>query len=313
MPHRGGRNAAQDDRPRPVDHVLQRLRSPRKQRDRFGRPERRHHRPHDRSARGPNLDANPIARHNEIASLAALSDQLYKDWKNGDQEVKRLRALADKTTDPAEKQDLKAFADWLGGALWRQRKIGRDLDGFVAYLNTRDMMHIDESTAQANLGVYGMADPSTAHGIPGEFAQPTGPETYPSPLSINYDASDTSQAEAAAKDFSQRVRSSSATRPRRRARGHGGLALLGAGRRERPSRCLRPLPRYAENLVSNLRRLALAAVAVAFGAVTLGSWTRINGQGMSCPAGPPARSAEARSGSGRTGCSRWRSRPWCSP
>ena len=156
---------------------------------------------------GPNLDANPIARHNEIASLAALSDQLYKDWKNGDQEVKRLRALADKTTDPAEKQDLKAFADWLGGALWRQRKIGRDLDGFVAYLNTRDMMHIDESTAQANLGVYGMADPSTAHGIPGEFAQPTGPETYPSPLSINYDASDTSQAEAAAKDFSQRVRS----------------------------------------------------------------------------------------------------------
>ncbi|MGR4065464.1 MAG: hypothetical protein ACLQPV_08445 [Vulcanimicrobiaceae bacterium] len=156
---------------------------------------------------GPNLDSNAIARHNEIASLSALSDQLYKDWKNGDQEVKRLRALADKTTDTSEKQDLKAFADWLGGALWRQRKIGRDLDGFVAYLNARDMMHIDESTAQANMGVYGVADPSTAHGIPGEFAQPTGPQTYPAPLSINYDASDTSQAEAAAKDFSQRVQS----------------------------------------------------------------------------------------------------------
>ena len=38
--------------------------------------------------------------------------------------------------------------------------------------------------------------------------------------------------------------------------------------------------------MSNLRRLALAAVAVAFGAVTLGSWTRINGQGMSCPGWP---------------------------
>jgi hypothetical protein len=156
---------------------------------------------------GPNLDGNAIERHNEIASLSALSDQLYRDWKNGDQEVKRLRDLADKTADPSEKQDLKAFADWLGGALWRQRKIGRDLDGFVAYLNARDMMHIDESTAQANMGVYGVADPSTAHGIPGEFSQPTGPQVYPSPLSINYDASDTSQAQAAAKDFSQRVRS----------------------------------------------------------------------------------------------------------
>ena len=42
--------------------------------------------------------------------------------------------------------------------------------------------------------------------------------------------------------------------------------------------------------MSNLRRLALAAVAVAFGAVMLGSWTRINGAGMTCPDWPlPAR------------------------
>ncbi|MGR4065463.1 MAG: COX15/CtaA family protein [Vulcanimicrobiaceae bacterium] len=38
--------------------------------------------------------------------------------------------------------------------------------------------------------------------------------------------------------------------------------------------------------MSTLRRLALATVVVAFGAITLGSWTRINGQGMSCPGWP---------------------------
>lgn len=35
-----------------------------------------------------------------------------------------------------------------------------------------------------------------------------------------------------------------------------------------------------------LRRLSLAAVAVAFGTVILGSWTRINGAGMTCPDWP---------------------------
>jgi heme A synthase len=35
-----------------------------------------------------------------------------------------------------------------------------------------------------------------------------------------------------------------------------------------------------------LRRLALAAVAVALGTVLLGSWTRINGAGMTCPDWP---------------------------
>lgn len=35
-----------------------------------------------------------------------------------------------------------------------------------------------------------------------------------------------------------------------------------------------------------LRRLSAAAVLVAFGTVVLGSWTRINGAGMTCPDWP---------------------------
>jgi len=38
--------------------------------------------------------------------------------------------------------------------------------------------------------------------------------------------------------------------------------------------------------VRNLRRFAIAAAIVGFGAVLLGSWTRINGAGMTCPDWP---------------------------
>lgn len=38
--------------------------------------------------------------------------------------------------------------------------------------------------------------------------------------------------------------------------------------------------------MKTLRRLSVAAVLVAFGAVILGSWTRINGAGMTCPDWP---------------------------
>ncbi len=147
------------------------------------------------------LDGNSLQRRNAIERLSNLADQLYHDWKNGDEQVRRLRALAASATDPQEKQQLKAFADWLGGALWRQRKIGRDLDGFVAYLNARDMMHIDSSQANVNIALFGTADPSRAT-APGDSG---ASQRYLPPIGINYDPSDTSQAAAAARDFQRRV------------------------------------------------------------------------------------------------------------
>ncbi len=44
-------------------------------------------------------------------------------------------------TDPAEKAAVLASANALGGALYRQHLIQRDLDGFLAFLNASDMTH----------------------------------------------------------------------------------------------------------------------------------------------------------------------------
>lgn len=109
--------------------------------------------------RAKDFDANVIAHRNHVDQLRQIADAITKDWKDGEREVDALRKLADKATDPDEKKELKAGADSLGGALWRQRKIARDLDGFVAYIYARDMATNDESQTQSNMAVFGTADP----------------------------------------------------------------------------------------------------------------------------------------------------------
>lgn len=97
---------------------------------------------------GDDLNDNGLRRHRAIDSLVAYADALTADYKKGDAEVRRLRELAKNTTDPAQKIAIKASADSLGGALWRQKKIARDLDGFVAYLYMEEMRWGDRSQVQ---------------------------------------------------------------------------------------------------------------------------------------------------------------------
>jgi hypothetical protein len=85
------------------------------------------------------LEANPMSMHRGLMDLDRLAGQLRNDAVHGDGEVKRLRELSEKTTDPKRKAELRAFADSLGGALYRQKKAGADLSGFIAYLQYRDM------------------------------------------------------------------------------------------------------------------------------------------------------------------------------
>ena len=56
--------------------------------------------------------------------------------------------LANKATDPDEKAALKDAADALGGALYRQHLMQRDLDGLVNYLYASDMMASDDDTTR---------------------------------------------------------------------------------------------------------------------------------------------------------------------
>ncbi|MGB6984647.1 MAG: hypothetical protein WBD74_01585 [Candidatus Aquilonibacter sp.] len=96
--------------------------------------------------RSPDLAGSSLDRISEIHHLNELADSIYKQYRAGEREVNELRDLANKATDPDEKVALKAVADALGGALYRQHLMQRDLDGFVNYLYASDMMASDDDT-----------------------------------------------------------------------------------------------------------------------------------------------------------------------
>jgi len=159
--------------------------------------------------RGTDLDdGNPIHRRNGLQALGNLAKNLMKQSRTADDEVKRLRAIAEKSKDPVQQKELKAFADQLGGALWRQQKIARDLNGFLAAVDFRDMMTLDEAQQKANIGALGVPDPRLQQ--PADFG-PTPSNVYNTNLHsgvYSYEAmrgTATEQAHAAADDFHQRI------------------------------------------------------------------------------------------------------------
>jgi len=89
--------------------------------------------------RSNDLSGSDLERNGEENRLTNLADAIYKQYRIGETEVTQLRDLAAKASDPDERASLKASADALGGVLYRQHLIQRDLDGFVAYLNASDM------------------------------------------------------------------------------------------------------------------------------------------------------------------------------
>ncbi len=99
---------------------------------------------------GEDLSDNGLRRHRAIVALTTYADALTADWKSGENEVALLRDLAKKTPDPDQKVEIKASADALGGVLWRQRKIARDLDGFIAYLYAEEMRWGDHIQYQSS-------------------------------------------------------------------------------------------------------------------------------------------------------------------
>ena len=107
--------------------------------------------------------------------LSALADKIYGNYRSGMREVDRLRELAKTAPTEDQKSALKASADALGGALYRQHLIQRDLDGFVAYLQTSDMRASSPD------------DRSDLQGLAPDFGSnfPRVPDTAESPILAN--------------------------------------------------------------------------------------------------------------------------------
>lgn len=163
-------------------------------------------------------DGNPIHRHNGLNALGDLAKNLMKQARSGDDEVKRLRALAHDSKDPQEQKDLADFANALGGALWRQQKIARDLNGYLAAVDFQDMAKFDDGQQQMNQATFGVSDPLTDEPAAVQQMEASNKRleqnasTYdprrsmtPGPLGHErYTSTATQEAQAAAADFQAR-------------------------------------------------------------------------------------------------------------
>ncbi len=179
---------------------------------------------------GAELDGNVIKHRNGLDALGNYAKTLNLQALSGDAEVKRLRKLAESSTDPQRKKDLKAFADWLGGAMWRQRKVARDLNGFLATMDYYDMSTLDESEKNIDMAIFGNPDQRPA--FVGELS-PTSRNTTifggtsggPVAPAVETRPTYNQMAEAAARDFELRL--PAIANDESMAAGHVAAALAG--------------------------------------------------------------------------------------
>ncbi|HET7815588.1 MAG TPA: hypothetical protein VFL13_14575 [Candidatus Baltobacteraceae bacterium] len=173
-------------------------------------------------------DGNPIHRRNNLNALGDMAKTLMQQSRSGDDEVKRLRKLAEQSKDPAEAKQLKQFADELGGALWRQQKIARDINGLLAYQDFKEMTTWNESDRQMNQATFGVPDPQAQ--LPADV-QPHDSQGRPYNTmrpELGHDPNEptaTQQLKNAANDFTQRI--PDIVRDESNAAGHVDGALAG--------------------------------------------------------------------------------------
>lgn len=158
-------------------------------------------------------ETNEIHRRNSLNTLGDMAKTLMQQSRSGDNEVKRLRDLAKKTKDPQESKALLDFANELGGALWRQQTIARDMNGFLAYVDFHDMTQWSEADQNMNTAVFGVRDPLAE--APQDFngsgagSRGTMPSWRPAaPAHLGHDPTDPTpgqQAKWAADDFQKRI------------------------------------------------------------------------------------------------------------
>jgi hypothetical protein len=89
--------------------------------------------------RGTDYDKlNLIQRRNALERMLRQAEAVAKAAKAGDAEVKRLREYAVNSPDPKRKEELKTFADALGGAIYRQQKAAVEVQRDVLIMRSRE-------------------------------------------------------------------------------------------------------------------------------------------------------------------------------
>lgn len=81
---------------------------------------------------------NELQRRNAINDLMDQAGKIRIAGKAADDEIKKLRAYAKASDDPERKAELKAFADALGGAIYRQTKAANEFMRDVTIMQGRE-------------------------------------------------------------------------------------------------------------------------------------------------------------------------------
>src|SRR5262249_17744699 len=115
--------------------------------------------------RNPDLGDNVLRRRNERIRLDNVADAMYKAYRAGEDDVNHLRALAKAATDKDEQKALDDAADALGGVLYRQHLIQRDMDGFLAFLDAGDMLGTFDDLRKQDDISYGAGGTDTRTGL----------------------------------------------------------------------------------------------------------------------------------------------------
>jgi len=128
--------------------------------------------------RNTNFDRlNEIQLHNAINTLMDQAGKVRISGKAADDEIKKLREYANASPDPERKAELKAFADALGGAIYRQTKAAAEFMRDVTIMQgradageARDIQNSDNPGSDSRSATNAMAAP--------RYRLPDPPKSY---------------------------------------------------------------------------------------------------------------------------------------
>jgi len=93
---------------------------------------------------------NVLQRRNAVEALMKQAEAMRVAASAGDAEVKKLRDYAKASPDPKRQQELKTFADALGGALYRQKKAAVEFMRDITIMRGREDAAEGHAMMEAN-------------------------------------------------------------------------------------------------------------------------------------------------------------------
>lgn len=129
--------------------------------------------------RGVDFDRlNEMQRRNSIEALMKQASAIRVQSGNADGEIKKLREYAAASPDPTRKAELKAFADAIGGAIYRQKKAAVEFMRDVTIIQGREEASEVRNIKARDNGMVQTAAEQSFSNSPARAVIPAPPARY---------------------------------------------------------------------------------------------------------------------------------------